>query len=277
MTQASVAVVIVNWNGWHDTIRCLTSLNISRVPPSQILVIDNASSDDSVQKIRTHFPNQKIIVNSNNLGFGGGCNVGIRFAFQNKPDYIWLLNNDATIESETLGSLVAAAVADPLLGAAGSIIYEAGDREKIQLWGGGKINFWLGRSRLYKSPTQLDFVSGASMLLRTQALESVGLFDEESYFMYWEDTDLCFRLRKKNWRIATASRSHVWHRGSGSLGRHSSQADEYFVRSAVRFFRKHAPWPRLAITTFIISLLAKRFLLFRINNIFSVLQGWRTA
>lgn len=277
MTSTNVAVVLLNWNGWRDTVRCLESLRMSGIPSAQIVVVDNASSDDSVTKIRDAFPKQQLIVTSQNLGFGGGCNIGIKYALYRKPDYIWLLNNDTTIETTTLASLIETTEADPSIGVTGSVIYEATRRERIQLWGGGSINLWLGRCRLRRAPAHLDFISGASMLLRTSALKEVGLFDESRYFMYWEDADLCFRLRKLGWRITTAATSRVWHFGSASLGKSSPKIDEYFVRSAVRFFQRHAPSPRLAITALVFSLLAKRIVFFRLNNFFAVLRGLRAS
>ena len=115
------------------------------------------------------------------------------------------------------------------------------------------------------------------MLLRADALRQVGLFDEQRFFMYWEDTDLGFRLRARGWTLAVAPQSRVWHRLSASLGQGSAQLDAYFMCSAVRFLRLHAPCPPLAIASLTSTLLLKRALLGHWHRVRAVWQGLRSA
>lgn len=275
--MGSVAVVVLNWNGWRDTLRCVASLRTLQGVAAQILVIDNGSTDDSVPKLRQHLPDLVLLETGVNLGFGGGCNVGIRHALQAGVEYIWLINNDADVAPDTLSTLVGMADADPLLGAVGSVIYEGESTNQVQVWGGGRVNLWLGTSRHRRRPGVVDFVSGASVLLRARALNEVGLFDADRFFMYWEDTDLGFRLRRAGWALGVATQSRVWHRESSSLGQGSVAWDRYSVQSAVRFLRKHAPVPACSVALMLGRMLIKRCLLGRWDRMTAVWQAWRSA
>ena len=115
------------------------------------------------------------------------------------------------------------------------------------------------------------------MLLRSTALEDVGLFDDATYFMYWEDTDLCFRLRRAGWLLAVAAESRLWHKESASLGFGNPVLDTYATRSCVRFLRRHAPMPRLSVALMLIRMLAKRVLVGRPDRLRAVWQAYRSA
>ena len=272
-----VDVVVLNWNGWQDTIACLESLQRQDYSHFNVLVVDNDSIDGSVEKIRQAMPSIELLQTGANLGFGGGCNAGIKPALARGADYVWLINSDATVDPGALSALVRMADLNPALGAVGSVLYEADQHDQIQLWGGGIINLWLGRSQHRLSPGPLDFISGASVLLRRVALEEVGLFDQATFFMYWEDTDLCFRLRRANWQLAVAEDSWVWHRQSASLGQRSPLLDEYFTRSEIRFLKRYAPIPFISISFMLGMRLAKRLTLGDIRRASAVLRGFLRA
>jgi GT2 family glycosyltransferase len=117
--------------------------------------------------------------------------------------------------------------------------------ERLQAWGGGYINFVMGRGEHFLRPVpdgEIEFITGASLLLPRKALEAVGLLDE-GFFIYWEDADICFRLRKAGWKLAVAGDSKIWHKGHTSLGKGKVSSYKNFNASAARFFRKHAPMP----------------------------------
>jgi GT2 family glycosyltransferase len=196
--------------------------------------------------LRERFPDIDLLQSPKNLGFGGGCNIGIRQAVAQGADYVWLVNSDAQVAPDALSWMVELADKDHQLGAVGSVIYEMNTPDQIQLWGGGEVNLWLGRSHHRMSSGPVDFVSGASMLLRVEALRELEGFDEKSFFMYWEDTDLGWRLRKQGWRLGVAPQSRIWHRQSASLGMESPLLVEYNTRSAIRFLKRHAPVPWLS-------------------------------
>lgn len=272
-----VCIVVLNWNGWRDTLACLSSLGRLNHDDCHTMVVDNASTDDSVERLREAYPSLEILQSGANLGFGGGCNVGIRLALERGAEYVWLVNSDATVDHEALTALVEVADRDAQLGAVGSVLYEADDPSRVQLWGGGRVNLWLGRSTHCLAPGRIDFVSGASMLLRTAALRDVGLFDAERFFMYWEDTDLAFRLRRAGWGLAVAEHSKVWHRQSASLGLGSPLLDAYAARSCFRFLQRHAPIPTLSVTLALLRMLVKRAMVGRKDRLRAVWQAYRSA
>jgi GT2 family glycosyltransferase len=252
--------VLLNWNGWKDTVECLSSLQKLEYGNNRALVVDNGSTNDSVQHIRAQFPQVEIIEMGKNLGFAGGCNAGIRAAIDRGAEYVWLLNNDTTVDAGALRAMVDRAEADPKVGAVGSAIFSAAEPERLQAWGGGYVNFWLGRSRHFVGPVrdeQIQFLTGASLLLRRRTLGELGLLDE-GFFMYWEDADYCFRLRRAGWRLAVAGDSKVWHKEQGSIGEKSALLDTYFNRSATRFFEKNAPTPFIPIWAGITLRIGKR-------------------
>ena len=272
-----VEVVVLNWNGWQDTVSCLASLQLQDYPNFNLLVVDNGSTDGSADQIKKAMPSVELLQTGANLGFGGGCNEGMRRALARGADYIWLINSDSIADSHALSALVQTADQDLALGSVGSILYEVDAVNRIQLWGGGRVQLWSGRSRHRLTPGALDFISGASVLLRCTALREVGLFDQAAFFMYWEDTDLAFRLRKAGWQLAVADSSRVWHKQSASLGKRSPLLDEYFTQSGVRFLRRYASIPFLSISLMLGSMLAKRILTGNARGARAVLKGLLSA
>ena len=145
--QPKVCIIVLNWNGWADTCHCLSSLQHLTYSNYRILVVDNGSTDDSVEQIRTQFPGIELVEAGSNLGFASGCNAGIARALAAGADYVWLLNNDTTVDASALGGLVDKASSGLRIGAVGSAIYFTEEPNRLQAWGGGAVNFWLGRSR----------------------------------------------------------------------------------------------------------------------------------
>jgi GT2 family glycosyltransferase len=218
-----------------------------------VIVVDNASRDESTARIRDEFPEVRLLELPENVGFGRANNAAMEVALKEGSDYLWLLNYDATAHPDALAGLVESAETDSRAGAVGAVIHEGsserGDRAPIQAWGGGKVRPALGRCALAKGPwplSRLDYLSGASVLLRSAALRDVGLFDP-SFFLYWEDVDLCLRLRAAGWRFAVSATARIWHQEGASLGRESPRRDSHYSESSSLFWRKHygarAAWP----------------------------------
>ena len=271
----SVSIIVLNWNGWRDTVKCLTSLESLNYRNFRVVVVDNDSTDDSVPQIRQAFPDLAIIEAKKNLGFAGGCNLGIRQALRDGAEFVWLLNNDTKVDPGALGAMVEMADTDPKIGAVGSAIYSAEEPEHLVAWGGGHVNFWLGHSRHFLNSVpnnRIDFLTGASLLLRCAALKSLGLLDE-GFFMYWEDGDYCFRLRRAGWTLAVAGNSLVWHKEQGSVGKKSALLDRHFNQSARRFFARHAPVPFISIWAGTALRIAKRVILGDWKRACAVLAG----
>ncbi len=275
--EPRVFAIVLNWNGWSDTVACVASLKRQTYSNFSILVVDNNSSDNSVLEINKAFPEVEILQSGANLGFGGGCNVGMRHALAQGADYVWLINSDATAHPAAVANLVKIAEGNSSVGAVGSVLYDAGTADRIQLWGGGRVRLWSGRCQNMQVASRLDFISGASALLRSTALGKVGLFDNATFFMYWEDTDLSFRLRKAGWQLSVAEQSLIWHKQSASVGQQSPLLDRYFTRSGVRFLKRYAPVPFFSISSMLARMLLKRLLMGQFARIKAVLNGFLAA
>src|SRR5208337_3585506 len=208
-----------------------------------------------------HAAKLTLIQNGANLGFAGGNNVGLRYALRD-PDcqYFWLLNNDTVVEPEALATLVAKAKMDSHIGAVASICYYAAAPSTVQVWAGACVNLWTSYTRNTTVPREddwFDALYGASMLITRPAIQSMGLLDE-GFFLYWEETEYCLRLRKNRWRIAAAPDSCVFHKVNASTGGNNIVMDRYFTASGLRLLRLHSPVPRLAMPLFLARRIGRR-------------------
>jgi GT2 family glycosyltransferase len=273
--SSRVWCVILNWNGAVNSIECLTALKCCTYPNLTVLLVDNGSTDDSVERIQVAHPDILLLESATNLGFAGGNNIGIRYALARKADYIWLLNNDTKPAPDALLALVSKAESDRRIGAVGSVCYYAQDPSKVQAWAGARINLWLGYGRLSTVPRRDDWfhsLNAASMLISRAALEDVGLLDQ-AFFMYWEDTEFCLRLRKKRWQIAAAPDSHVLHKVNASARGNKSLLDRLETASVLRILKLHSPAPALAAFFFLCIRFTRRVLRLEFARCRSVFQG----
>jgi GT2 family glycosyltransferase len=270
-----VYVILLNWHGWRDTIGCLRSLEALDYPNCRVVVIDNGSTDESVARIRDAFPDISLIETGKNLGFAGGNNVGIRYALERGAEYVWLLNTDTAVDPHALSAMVEAGETDPKIGAVGSVLYHMDEPDQVQAWGGGRVRLWWGVPRLITEPVSggsVPFIIGASLLIKSEAMREVGLLDED-FFMYWEDIEFSFRLRKVGWKTTVATNSRIRHKESGSLSKKSLLKDVYFNASAVRFFAKNHPLPLVPISLGVGGRLLKRIIRADGRRVVATFQG----
>lgn len=277
-----VVTVVVNWNGWRHTVSCLESLVKQDYPAQQVVVVDNASSDDSVERICGAFPAIPVVIAERNRGFAAGSNLGIRYALERGAEFVWLLNNDTVCPPDTVRKLVKAA-ADPQVGVVGTVLRYFGEPARIQAWGGGSATRSMGFVRHFESPAELgesSFVTFASVLLRGEMLRSIGLLDE-GYFMYFEDSDLCFRARAAGWRLAIAPETAVLHKEGASSGygtgsrRKSARLDRIVTASGLRFLDRYGRPRWMAKPLFVLSRLGKRAVKGNVEGLRAVLRGVR--
>jgi GT2 family glycosyltransferase len=276
--EPRVVILVLNWNNAKDTLDCLVSLRALVYKNYGVLVLDNGSTDDSVAMIRAGAPDIEVLELGRNLGFGGANNVGMRRAMADASEYVWLLNNDTTVDPNALSALVASAEANAKVGAVGSAVFRADQPTALQAWGGGCVNFWLGSSRHFTEPVPddaVEFLTAASVLLRTAAIAASGAFDEK-FFFYWEDAELCFRLRRQGWRLAVAGGAKVWHRESATAGRNRDTMDLNFSRSSVRFFKLYSRMPSVSIGVSSMLRLVKRAMSGEWSRVRAVWNGLTT-
>ncbi|HLR24626.1 MAG TPA: glycosyltransferase family 2 protein [Fodinibius sp.] len=267
--KPNVYIILVNWNGWKDTVECLQSLQKLDYPNYSIVVVDNGSTDQSVQQIRQRFPDIHLIENEENLGFAGGNNVGIRNALEREADYIWLLNNDTVVEKQALTHLVERMEKEPDLGICGSRLIYYHRRDTIQVLGGGRYNKWLattenfGEHQPVKEPfdrleieKELDFIIGASMLVSPKFIDEIGLLSED-YFLYYEEIDWGIRAGSA-FKLGFAPESIVYHKEGASTGasnrrkgQKSRLSDYYLVKNRFKLTFKFYPHllPLMYLTT----------------------------
>ena len=209
LDQAAVYIILLNWNSATDTLRCLRALTLLRGVQARVMVVDNGSEPVDLERLRSGIARWglavRLVETGENLGFGGGCNVGMRLALERGAEFVWLLNNDAVPHPDALQAMLRVMARDAQIAAVGSVIYDLERPERVQTWGGGRVWRWAGVARHRRRSVvarRLDYLTAASILLRREALEGAGLFDEDTFFMYWEDADLCFRPRAP-WPVAS--------------------------------------------------------------------------
>jgi GT2 family glycosyltransferase len=270
--QPLIVVIVLNWNGWQDSVACIKSLKRSTYQNFRILAVDNGSTNDSTSRLRQEFADIDIFETGENLGFAQGNNVGIRHALVTWfPEYLWLLNNDTLVEPETMTILERTAANNPRSGALGAVLVDMERPNIIQEWGGGRMGLWTGIAWKASPESPPNYISGASLFVRRACLEQCGLLDP-AYFFFFEDTDLGYRIRNHGWDLSTAHNAIVRHKGSASVGAQSGAQFYWYRRGLIRFLRTYAPLPWLPI----LATTAARLLLAAASRNWPVVQGtWR--
>lgn len=254
--MSSVTTIIVSYNTRQETLDCLASLEAN--PPGadhEVVVVDNASSDGTVDRIREAFPRVRVIVNATNIGFGAANNVGMRVA---TGDYWLLLNSDTVVQAGALPALVACLDGDARVAAAGPRLVDADGRAELSFgrmmtpWnelrqkviglayrrGWGPVVAWVERAT-HRAAFH-DWLSGACLLVRRADALAAGMFDER-YFLYAEDVDFCAALRAGGRRLRFCPDAVIVHL-RGRSGRARPAATERAYRTShLRFYAKHHP------------------------------------
>jgi hypothetical protein len=291
MNKPLLYIILLNYNGWQDTIECLESLQNISYPNYKIVVVDNESDDHSVNKIKKwcegeievsstfveynknlkpvtyieydretaeiggkideeikikdlNSQQKLVLINSgDNLGFAGGNNIGIKYALENNTDYIMLLNNDTVVNEGFVEPLVDTVENKKEVGIVGGKIYYY-DYPKDIAFGGGKIDLLKGSgyhfySNKFKDPTEVSFLTGCLWLVQPEVFKKVGFMDE-NYFLYLEDTDFCYRIKKNGYKLIYNPNSVIYHKENKSTGRLSPLSIYYLTRNRPYFVHKNS-------------------------------------
>lgn len=247
MTQSllpKVHIIVLHYTGSAHTRACLESLRKLDYPDYTVLLIDNGSPDDSGPEVARDFPEVTFEQLPENLGFSGGSNHGLVTCMNAGADWIWLLNSDTIIDPDALKILMQVAQKQPDAGVLGALPFASPDSDVLDA-GIGEISFWQGRTVMRKSvPLNQDFIAcpwitGNNFLIRVQALRQVGIFDDR-FFLYFEDVDLCVRLRHAGWTCLLVPIAKIFHCGNASTGEEKSTWRSYYhTRNRLLFFCKH--------------------------------------
>jgi len=254
--MTDLAIVIVSYNTRADLERTLDS--ISSAPPKtphQVVVVDNASSDSSLEMVRERFPEALAIAAGANLGFARANNIGIRAT---ASGLVLLLNSDTIVPAGAIDGLVSDLRAHPEAAVAGPRLVDAQGRPELSigrmpgplnelrqkltgtlyLRGWGPVRRRVERS--LSTPQEVDWVSGACLLVRREDAEAVGLLDER-YFLYTEDADFCAAVRRRGRRVRFVPSVEVRHLRGRSRSHDPSAANGAYRRSQMAFYAKHHP------------------------------------
>ncbi len=252
-----VGVVIVCYNGLKYLPALLTSIEKTSVDHS-VYLVDNASTDDSINYITRLWPQVVLLPQKNNLGFAGGNNVGITRALQDGADAVFLLNQDTEVIAGCLEKLVLnlqqdknVAAVSPKLSLPNGRINSLGNLYHYLGFGYAGGNGWTLESALRKLPwvglgAEAPYLSGAAVLISASALQKVGLFDEE-LFMYHEDLELCWRLRLAGYKLKVNSDAEIIHYYTFAS---STKQYYYMERNRILVLLGYYKWPTVALLFF---------------------------
>jgi hypothetical protein len=262
-----IAAVVLNYRTPSETTQAVAALQASGRPPQEIVVIDNDSGDHSEQYLRDHLRGVDVIQSGTNLGFSGGCNVGVRRGLATGADAILFVNSDAILAPDCLGRLENA-VASGRVGIAGPVIFTDSERSRIES-AGIRYSTWTGRMAMHdrfadlalarSGVLRVDAVSGAIMLVKCEVFEAVGLFAEE-FFYSFEDIDLCLRARAAGYETIVVTGAAAVHTGSHSIGASSPRRLYFAARNhlllAARTARRSVPGYALLVASIVLLNLA---------------------
>jgi GT2 family glycosyltransferase len=263
-----VYIIILNYKNWQDTMDCLDSVFSQRYDNFCAIVIDNDSQNGSLGHLMewadrspglngkvpyryfnsgdfpasmdgTSLPRLVFIQHDRNPGFAGGNNVALR-TLAASEGYIWLLNPDIVIGPEMLTELIQFAGSRPERTIIGSVLKGYNQPGKVLFYGGGRIRFSSGTVSMATSPAdipRLDYISGGALLTKASNYAELGLLPEE-YFLYWEETDWCYRARRAGYELAVCMTAVGYDKGGTTIGR-GYLADFFYVRNGLLFVSKY--------------------------------------
>lgn len=255
-----VFIIVLNWNQWHLTEDCLQSLYNIDYDNYKVVVVDNNSKPEEKNLIKNSPLRDFFILieNSDNLGFSGGNNPGIKYGFENGADYILLLNNDTIVEDkEFLKKLVEVAESDPKIGIVGPKIYywqkESISEKTSRIWfGGGKLN-WLktkGEHLNLEQQGMTDFITGCCLLIKKEVVEKIGLMPE-AFFLYFEDTDWCLKTKEAGYSCVYVPSAWLWHKVASSTKEFSYSYIYYNTRNGLLLGWRHGNFFKRLIIFFL--------------------------
>ncbi len=270
-----VTVITVNYNGAALTKELLRSFRAVSYPEVELIVVDNASTENP-SSIQEEFPGCRVILNEENLGFAGANNTGMLHA---EGKYLLFINNDTEVEPGFLEPLVEAFESDPLAGIASPkiIYYEDGRKSRIQFAGSAGINPYTMRSPdahhlkednpSFNQTTGTELIHGAAMMVPAAVVKEVGLMPD-LFFLYYEELDWCAAIRRAGYKALCVGRSVVYHKESMTVGRESPLKAYYMVRGRLLYMRRN-----LGGLQFATSLVCFVFLAFPKQTLLYLLKG----
>ena len=256
MKSSNVAVILVNWNQYDLTRSCIISILNCSFKDFQIFLVDNASEDNSLEKLKKEFNNINFIQNKKNLGFTGANNIAIKEALRGKYEYIMMLNNDTEVKYNFFEPLVLSLKKDKKLGAVQPLILNFKNKNKVWNFGGKFNNFFgyvatmnkgVDKSKITEIEIKnTEWITGCCFLFRSEIVDKIGLLDDY-FFVYYEDADFSIRIKDAGYEIGLQKNSEIYHHEGASWkfkkfnkeGKVSPYTRYLTIRNHIYFIQKH--------------------------------------
>lgn len=280
-----VSIVILNYNQTQVSCEFLDSAKSLTYPNYEIIMVDNASPDDPTERITKEYPEVNFIRTSQNLGFSGGNNVGIRAA---KGEYFFVVNNDTEVTPDLIERLLEPFEADPLVGIVSPKIRYFSEPTMIQYAGFKEINPITGRNSTigqheidngqHDSPAFTPYAHGAAMMVKKEVVNKIGALPDE-FFLYYEELDWSARARKAGYKIYYQPTALIYHKESVSTGKDSPLKAYYQNRNRILFMRRNSTKSQLIYFTMFLILFVtpKKILEYSIKGQFTHLRNYIKA
>jgi len=284
----NLTVIIVNYNLKKDTEECVLSILDAGADLSQLIVVDNGSSDNSAQYLRSKFGSTLNIVRTEDVrGYAHGLNLGIQLAKKNNPEWLLLMSNDTFVDRDFLREMEAATNYYPKLSIFGPMILFASLPNRIWFLGqylvpGTMITYDPYRMKpadeSYSDILNVDFLNGCSFLVHRSVIDKIGLLDA-SLFMYAEEVDFFWRAKHAGFKMAAVPKARMWHRVSAIMDQDKPGTRFLRIRNQIWIYRRFGKWWQIIFLFFftIIRLLImgiKDILSRQKNLVFPILRGF---
>ena len=288
--MVDLSIIIVNWNTRDLLIQCLESIfRTAGEVDLEVFVVDNGSTDGSGRAVKERFPDVKVIENQRNVGFAKANNQALRIS---GGKYLLLLNPDAQVKGKVIEELISFMEAHSRVGISGGQLLNLNGFKQNSIANFPSLTTellnksllrWLlpkkfpGKERDYSEPIEVDSVIGACLMVRRDAMEQVGLLDED-YFLFLEETDWCYRMRRAGWRVYHVPQAEVYHFQGKSAEKEKKRAKVQYYRSRYHFFKKNrGTWQWFILLIGLLIKLMAEFALMGIANLFTffAVQKWK--
>ena len=246
-TSFPLAVIVIIYSGRRDDlVECLDSLHRNSYSNYRIIVLDYILSDGLTKMVRDNYPDAFVVELSENLGYAGNNNVGIKLALEYGAEWILLLNDDIVLDTACLSLLIEKSEGDANIGIAGPLVLHFDEPNIIQSAGGTLDKYWsnnhIGGNEVdqgqFSNAQLVDWVSGCAILVRRKVIEQVGMLDT-GYFLYWEETEWCLRANRADWKIINIPQARLWHKGVQRDYQPKPYVTYYMTRNHLFTLSKH--------------------------------------
>lgn len=244
-TYPLVSIITVNYNNAEVTAELLVSIGLLTYPEIEVIVVDNASKENPVEKLQKAFPEVRIIMSDKNLGFAGGNNLGIKAA---KGEYLFFVNNDTVMTPGILEGLLDIFKTYPDAGIVSPKFHYYYAPGTIEFAGYNEVNIFSGKNTMvgcrkkdygqYDKVTTTNYAHGGGMMVPARIVREVGPMPEV-YFLYYEEFDWCEQIKRKGYKVYYQSNSLIYHKESMSVGKKSLLKTYYLCRNRILFMRRN--------------------------------------